>query len=61
MSSRTRRLGLRREVLILLPTAVLLLMAVAGFTLLSFRGAMGALAEERRLEAERQAAATAGR
>jgi two-component system sensor histidine kinase PilS (NtrC family) len=55
MSSRTRRLGLRREVLILLPTAVLLLMAVAGFTLLSFRGAMGALAEERRLEAERQA------
>ena len=28
MSSRTRRLGLRREVLILLPPAVLLLMAV---------------------------------
>ncbi|MCL4838055.1 MAG: PAS domain-containing protein, partial [Thermoanaerobaculia bacterium] len=52
---RERRLGLRREVLILLPTAVLLLVAVAGFTLLSFRAAISGLAEERRLEAERQA------
>jgi len=52
---RERRLGLRREVLILLPTAVLLLVAVAGFTLLSFRAAVAGLAEERRLEAERQA------
>ena len=55
MSARGRRLGLRREVLILLPTAVLLLVAVAGFTLLSFRAAVAGLAEERRLEAERQA------
>lgn len=52
---RERRLGLRREVLILLPTAVLLLVAVAGFTLLSFRAAVAGLAEERRIEAERQA------
>lgn len=52
---RERRLGLRREVLILLPTALLLLVAVAGFTLLSFRAAVAGLAEERRIEGERQA------
>jgi signal transduction histidine kinase len=52
---RRARLGLRGELLILLPAALLLLVAVSTFTLFSYRGALLQLADERRAEAERQA------
>jgi PAS domain S-box-containing protein len=55
------RLGLRREVLILLPVALLLLVVLSTFTLFSFRGALGLLTEERRAEAARLAAEVADR
>ncbi|HEX6865578.1 MAG TPA: histidine kinase dimerization/phospho-acceptor domain-containing protein, partial [Thermoanaerobaculia bacterium] len=59
----TRRpaLGLRREVLILLPVALLLLAVLSTFTLFSFRNALELLAEERRAEAARLAEGIAGR
>lgn len=59
----TRRpaLGLRREVLILLPVALLLLVVLSTFTLFSFRNALDLLAEERRGEAARLAEEIAGR
>ena len=41
-------LGLRREVLILLPVALLLLVVLSTFTLFSYRNALALLAEERR-------------
>ncbi len=47
------RLGLRREVLILLPVALLLLVLISTFTLFAFRQAISLLAEERRGEAAR--------
>jgi signal transduction histidine kinase len=50
-------LGLRREVLILMPVSLLLLIALSTFTLLSYRNAVDLLAEERR----QQAAHWAGR
>lgn len=56
-----RRLGLRREGLILLPVALLLLAVLSTFTLLSHRGALLLLAEERRAEAARLAGLVAGR
>ncbi|MEA2562368.1 MAG: two-component system, NtrC family, sensor histidine kinase AtoS [Acidobacteriota bacterium] len=61
--TRTRRpaLGLRREVLILLPVALLLLVVLSTFTLFSFRNALNLLAEERRAEAVRLAEGIAGR
>ncbi|HEX5716857.1 MAG TPA: ATP-binding protein [Thermoanaerobaculia bacterium] len=61
--TRTRRpaLGLRREVLILLPVALLLLVVLSTFTLFSFRNALELLAEERRGEAARLAEGIAGR
>jgi signal transduction histidine kinase len=61
--TRTRRpaLGLRREVLILLPVALLLLVVLSTFTLFSFRNALELLAEERRGEAVRLAEVIAGR
>jgi signal transduction histidine kinase len=61
--TRTRRpaLGLRREVLILLPVALLLLAVLSTFTLFSFRNALDLLAEERRGEAARLAEGIAGR
>lgn len=61
--TRTRRpaLGLRREVLILLPVALLLLVVLSTFTLFSFRNALELLAEERRGEAIRLAEGIAGR
>ncbi len=61
--TRTRRpaLGLRREVLILLPVALLLLVVLSTFTLFSFRNALELLAEERRGEATRLAEGIAGR
>jgi signal transduction histidine kinase len=51
MSNRGPRFGLRREVLILLPAAVLLLVVLSTFTLFSYRSAIALLAEERRAEA----------
>ncbi len=47
------RLGLRREVLILLPVALFLLVLISTFTLFAFRQAISLLAEERRDEAAR--------
>lgn len=49
------RLGLRREVLVLLPAAILLLALVSTFTLLSYRSAIQVSIEERREEAARLA------
>lgn len=54
-----RRLGLRREVLILLPVALLLLVVLSTFTLFSYRNAIGLLAAERQQEAARMARAVA--
>ncbi len=44
-------LGLRRELLILLPVAVLVLVLASTFTLLAYRSALQLLTEERQLEA----------
>jgi signal transduction histidine kinase len=54
-------LGLRREVLILLPVALLLLVVLSTFTLLSYRNAMSLLAGERQEEAAKLARAVAER
>ncbi|HYO13623.1 MAG TPA: ATP-binding protein [Thermoanaerobaculia bacterium] len=54
-----RRPGLRREVLILPPVALLLLVVLSTFTLFSFRNALDLLTEERREEAARLARAVA--
>jgi signal transduction histidine kinase len=56
-----RRLGLRREVLILLPVALLLLVVLSTFTLFSYRNAIGLLAAERQQEAARLARGVADR
>lgn len=56
-----RRLGLRREVLILLPVALLLLVVLSTFTLFSFRNALELLAEERQREAAQLARTVASR
>ena len=56
-----RRLGLRREVLILLPVALLLLVVLSTFTLLSYRNAIALLAADRQQEAARMARAIADR
>lgn len=56
-----RRLGLRREVLILLPVALLLLVVLSTFTLFSFRNALELLAEERQRDAGELARAVAAR
>jgi signal transduction histidine kinase len=56
-----RRLGLRREVLILLPVALLLLVVLSTFTLFSYRNAIALLAAERQQEAARLARAVADR
>lgn len=55
------RLGLRREVLILLPVALLLLVVLSTFTLFSYRSALTLLTEERQEEAARLAVEVAGR
>lgn len=55
------RLSLRREVLILLPVALLLLVVLSTVTLFSFRSALALLNEERQAEAARLASQTAGR
>ncbi|HEV2846820.1 MAG TPA: histidine kinase dimerization/phospho-acceptor domain-containing protein, partial [Thermoanaerobaculia bacterium] len=49
--SEKRRLGLRREVLVLLPVAFLLLVVLSTFTLFSYREALAALTRERQEEA----------
>ena len=58
---RRRRLGLRREVLILLPAVLLLLVLLSTFTLFSYRSSLSLLAADRRDEAARLARAVAGR
>jgi signal transduction histidine kinase len=52
---RRARLGLRAELLIVLPVALLLLVVLSTFTLFSYRGALVSLLEERQAEAERLA------
>jgi signal transduction histidine kinase len=54
-------LGLRREVLILLPVALLLLVVLSTFTLFSYRNALSLLTAERQEEAARLARAVADR
>lgn len=61
MNRRRPALGLRREVLILLPVALLLLVILSTFTLFSFRNALTLLAEDRRDEAARLAEGVASR
>lgn len=56
-----RRLGLRREVLILLPVVLLLLVVLSIFTLFSYRNGVASLIAERRSEAARLARALAVR
>jgi signal transduction histidine kinase len=56
-----RRLGRRREVLILLPVALLLLVVLSTFTLFSYRNAIALLAAERQGEAARLAREVADR
>jgi signal transduction histidine kinase len=56
-----RRLGLRREVLILVPVALLLLLVLSTFTLFSYRNAITLLAAERQQEAARLARRVADR
>jgi signal transduction histidine kinase len=52
---RRRRLGLRREMVILLPAATLVLLALAATTLLAYRGAVDLLVSERQSAAARLA------
>ncbi len=52
---RRPRLGLRREILILLPVSMLVLVLLSTFTLLSYRAALKLLIEERQLEAAKVA------
>lgn len=61
MSPRRPRLGLRREVLILLPAAVLVLAGLATFTLLAYRGSVSQEIAERRASALQLARALAER
>lgn len=50
-----RRLGLRREILILLPVALLLLVVLSTFTLFSYRNALSLFSADRQQEAARLA------
>lgn len=52
---RPRRIGLRRQMLLMLPVATLALVAVSAISFLSFRGALAGMLEERRGEAARMA------
>lgn len=58
---RRRRLGLRREVLILLPAVLILLVLLSTFTLFSYRSSLSLLAADHRDEAARLARSVAGR
>ncbi len=53
--TRWRRLGVRREVLILFPVALVLLAALTTFTLFAYRNALKLLVEERQAQAARLA------
>src|SRR4051794_22498192 len=55
------RLGLRREILILLPVALLLFVVLSTFTLFSYRNALSLLTAERQEEAARLARTVADR
>jgi signal transduction histidine kinase len=55
------RLGLRREVLILLPASLFVLVILSTFTLFSYRSSLSLLAADRRDEAGRLARSVAGR
>ncbi|HEX6204134.1 MAG TPA: ATP-binding protein [Thermoanaerobaculia bacterium] len=55
-----RTVGLRREVAILLPACLVLLVALSTYTLFSYRAAVDDLVEERRTEALRTARGIAG-
>ncbi len=55
------RLGLRRETLILLPAAIVLLVVISTFTLLAYRSSITRLVEARQAEAMRQARQVAER
>lgn len=55
------KIGFRREVLILVPASLLVLLVLALFTLLSYRGAVATFAEEARAEAMVAARAAASR
>ena len=57
---RWRRLGLRREVLILVPASFYLVVLLSVFTLLSYRNAVSLLVEEQRAEATTLARRLAG-
>ncbi|HYU31200.1 MAG TPA: ATP-binding protein [Thermoanaerobaculia bacterium] len=57
---RPLRLGLRREVLILLPAALLILVVLSTFTLFSYRSSLARFAADRRDEAARLARNVAG-
>ncbi|HVT61041.1 MAG TPA: ATP-binding protein [Thermoanaerobaculia bacterium] len=57
---RVRR-GLRRELLIVLPASLLLLVVISTFTLLSYRTALGRLRDDRQAEAAEMARAVAAR
>jgi signal transduction histidine kinase len=59
-SSSSGPVGLRREVAILVPASLLVLLALVTFTLLSYRQAVEMLVEERRTEALRTARTAAG-
>jgi signal transduction histidine kinase len=59
--SRGVRLGLRREVLILLPAALMLLILLSTFSLLFYRNGLNLEAEQRRRQVARQAQALADR
>jgi signal transduction histidine kinase len=60
-SRRWPRLGLRREVLILLPVALLLLAVLSTATVAAYQGSIARLVEERQAEAARLAGAAADR
>src|SRR6202521_3006789 len=55
------RMGLRDELIFVLPAALLLLVVLSTFTLFSYRGALLRLREERQQDAERLARGVADR
>lgn len=61
MTGRRPRLGLRREILILLPVALLLLAVLSAATLAAYWSSVGRLIEERQAEAARLAGGAADR
>ena len=60
-SGKRQRMGLRDELIFVLPAALLLLVVLSTFTLFSYRGALLRLREERQQDAERLARGVADR